>query len=105
MTYASGCKCHGTTFCPDLICIGMDDDVPVFVRRDSEEGRAAVAYQAERKEREQTEVERLRAALAQCAAPFDTGPTTLSMAPHIISTEFQRRMNIAAMALTAGERE
>lgn len=35
------CKCHGETFCPDLVCIGYDDDVPVFVRRDSDEGRAA----------------------------------------------------------------
>lgn len=46
---------------------------------------------------------RLRAALEKCAAPFDTGPTTLGMAPHIISTEFQRRMNIAAFALISGE--
>lgn len=37
--YRGGCKCHGQTFCPDLICIGYDDDVPVFVRRDSPEGR------------------------------------------------------------------
>lgn len=34
-----GCKCHGETFCPDLICIGYEDDVPIFVRRDSPEGR------------------------------------------------------------------
>lgn len=38
-----GCRCHGETFCPDLICIGMEDDVPVFVRRDSAEGMAAAA--------------------------------------------------------------
>lgn len=38
-----GCQCHGETFCPDLICIDMEDDVPVFVRRDSEEGIAALA--------------------------------------------------------------
>ncbi len=37
-----GCKCHGMTFCPDLVCIGLEDDVPVFVRRDSEEARAAL---------------------------------------------------------------
>lgn len=41
--YASGCKCHGATFCPDEICIGYEDDQPIYVRRDSEEGRAAVA--------------------------------------------------------------
>lgn len=44
-------------------------------------------------------ISHLHAALVQCAAPFDTGPTTLAMAPHITSTEFQRRMNIAAYAL------
>jgi hypothetical protein len=34
------CDCHGTTFCPDEICIGYEDDVPVYVRRDSPEGLA-----------------------------------------------------------------
>ena len=28
-----GCKCHGMTFCPDLVCVGYEDDVPVFERR------------------------------------------------------------------------
>jgi len=28
-----GCKCHGETFCPDLVCVGYEDDVPVFERR------------------------------------------------------------------------
>lgn len=50
--------------------------------------------------RHEQEVEQLRAALEKCAAPFDTGPTTMQIAPILISTEFQRRMNIAAMALT-----
>lgn len=38
-----GCRCHGETFCPDLICVGLDDDVPVYVRRDS---ATAIAWQA-----------------------------------------------------------
>jgi hypothetical protein len=29
-----GCKCHGETFCPNLVCIGLEDDVPIFVRKD-----------------------------------------------------------------------
>ena len=54
------CKCHDATFCPDEICIGYEDDVPVFVRRDSDEGRAAAAYQAEQLERrERSELARL----------------------------------------------
>jgi hypothetical protein len=36
-----GCKCHGETFCPDLVCIDLEDDVPVFVRKDSFEGKRA----------------------------------------------------------------
>ena len=43
MTYASGCKCHGETFCPDFVCIGFDDDVPVYVNRNTPEGKEAVA--------------------------------------------------------------
>lgn len=35
------CSCHGETFCPDLICVDMVDDQPVFARRDSPEGIAA----------------------------------------------------------------
>lgn len=59
--YASGCKCHGATFCPDLICVDMVDDVPVFARRDSPEGKA----QAERLalaeiDRDRREFERLK---------------------------------------------
>ena len=30
-----GCLCHGATFCPDLECIGYEDDVPIFVRKES----------------------------------------------------------------------
>jgi hypothetical protein len=30
-----GCKCHGMTFCPDLVCVGYEDDVPVYVRKNS----------------------------------------------------------------------
>lgn len=37
-----GCKCHGKTFCPDLVCIELENDVPIFVRRDSEEAHAAL---------------------------------------------------------------
>lgn len=36
-----GCRCHGQTFCPDLVCIGYEDDVPMYVRKDSELGRRA----------------------------------------------------------------
>lgn len=28
-----GCKCHGETFCPDLVFTGYCDDVPMFERR------------------------------------------------------------------------
>lgn len=38
------CKCHpNQTFCPDLVCVDMEDDVPIFARRDSPEGREAIA--------------------------------------------------------------
>jgi len=30
-----GCKCHGMTFCPDLVFVGYDDDQPVFKRKDN----------------------------------------------------------------------
>lgn len=40
-----GCKCHGETFCPDLICIDLVDDVPVYVRKDSPRGQAMVRKQ------------------------------------------------------------
>lgn len=36
------CDCHGTTFCPDEICIGYENDVPIYVRRDGPEVRRAV---------------------------------------------------------------
>lgn len=38
------CKCHpDETFCPDMVCVDFDDDAPVFARRDSPEGQAAIA--------------------------------------------------------------
>lgn len=46
MTYGSGCKCHGVTFCPDLICVGMEDDQPIFARKDSPEGIAQLELEA-----------------------------------------------------------
>lgn len=62
MSYASGCKCHGATFCPDLICIGYEDDVPVYVRRDSADGVAALASRQEAAEQhDRSEYARLRA--------------------------------------------
>lgn len=30
-----GCSCHGETFCPDLVCVGYEDDQPIFERRKS----------------------------------------------------------------------
>jgi hypothetical protein len=54
-----GCSCHGETFCPDLIGVGYEDDIPIFVRRDSPEGRAAVAREHEQR----------AAALVRDAAP------------------------------------
>jgi hypothetical protein len=45
---------------------------------------------------------RLRAALRECGAPFDTGPTTIASAAEIIADEFERRLNIAANALNDG---
>lgn len=41
-----GCKCHGELFCPDLICIDMEDDVPIFVRKDSPQGVLTAARRA-----------------------------------------------------------
>jgi hypothetical protein len=38
-----GCKCHGETFCPDEIFIGMEDDQPIFAKRDSVEGMSALS--------------------------------------------------------------
>lgn len=29
-----GCKCHGDTFCPDLMFVGFENDVPIYVRAD-----------------------------------------------------------------------
>lgn len=41
------CKCHDKTFCPDEICIGYDDDdVPIYVRRDSDEGIKQALFSA-----------------------------------------------------------
>jgi hypothetical protein len=48
------------------------------------------------------EIERLRAALRVCGAPFDTGPTTVMGAAQIIGAEFERRMNYAANTLNDG---
>jgi hypothetical protein len=45
-----GCECHGATFCPDLICIGYDSDVPIYVRKDSPGGQAQLAWEAKRGE-------------------------------------------------------
>lgn len=47
----------------------------------------------------------LRAALKECGAPFDTGPTTVDGAYRLIADEFQRRMNVAANTLNDGTRE
>lgn len=60
MSYASGCRCHGATFCPDLICIGYEDDVPVYVRRDSADGRMASEREAA-EQHDRSEYARLRA--------------------------------------------
>lgn len=44
-----------------LICLGYDDDVPVFVPRDSPEGIAAAEFQRKRKEdAERAELARLK---------------------------------------------
>ena len=39
-------------------------------------------------------------ALEACAAPWDSGPTTVQGAAALLAKEFQRRMNIAGAALT-----
>ena len=46
------------------------------------------------------EITRLRAALAECCAPFDTGPTTVLEGAALVAREFQRRMDIAANAIS-----
>jgi hypothetical protein len=49
------------TFDPELICIGYEDDVPVFVRRDSPEGTQAAIVEARAiEERERAELARLK---------------------------------------------
>ena len=47
-----------------------------------------------------TEIERLRAALTECSAPYDSGPTTVLDGARLVATEFQRRMDIAGSALS-----
>ena len=51
------------------------------------------------KTRLEKEVERLRSALAECCAPFDTGPTTVLEGAVLVQAEFQRRMDLAANTL------
>ena len=46
------------------------------------------------------EIERLRSALAECCAPFDTGPTTVLESAALVQAEFQRRIDIAANAIS-----
>lgn len=61
MSYAMGCRCHGATFCPDLICIGYDEDVPIYVRRDGPDGKVALASRQEAEEQhDRAEYARLR---------------------------------------------
>ena len=45
------------------------------------------------------EIERLRQALSQCCAPFDTEPTTVLEGAALVEREFQRRMDLAANAI------
>jgi hypothetical protein len=40
------CVCHDMTFCPDLVCIGYEDDVPIYVPRTRENN--AIALKRER---------------------------------------------------------
>ena len=56
------CKCHpDKTFCPDMICVGFEDDIPIFERRDSPEGIAAAALRERAEEkRDRAEYERLK---------------------------------------------
>ena len=46
------------------------------------------------------EIERLRAALTECSAPYDSGPTTVLDGARLVAAEFQRRMDIAGSALS-----
>lgn len=46
------CKCHpDKTFCPDMICVDMVDDVPVWARKDSPEGQEMERRVAENERR------------------------------------------------------
>lgn len=47
----------------------------------------------------------MREALEKCAAPWDSGPTTVPAVIPLLSAEFQRRMNIAGGALVAPSKE
>ena len=51
------------------------------------------------------EIERLRAALAECSADFAGPPCTIPEGFRIVSVEFQRRMHVAAAALVRTEDE
>lgn len=51
-------------------------------------------------QRQASEIERLRAALTECSAPYDSGPTTVLDGARLVAAEFQRRMDIAGSALS-----
>lgn len=48
---------------------------------------------------QKAEIKRLRAALEQCAATFDSGPCTVFEGYAIAAAELRRRMEIAGTAL------
>jgi hypothetical protein len=51
------------------------------------------------------EIERLRAALAHCAASFQAEPGTVMSTAGQVAREFQRRLQIAAEALAASNQQ
>ena len=80
------------TFDPDLICVGYDDDVPVFVRRDSPEGQVAVE-----REREAAAKERIRDAAPELYEACAEAILRCSM------SDSMRRQLHAALAKARGE--
>ena len=63
------CACHGTTICPDEIFLGYENDVPIYVRRDSQEGTAEIARRTTPPLPHPTDIAAMREAAAQAVDP------------------------------------
>lgn len=78
----------------------MSDDLVAKLNRLAEAKDWGTGYGVELTLREAaTEIERLRAALRECAADYISPPCTIPQAAVYVGKEFNRRMHIAAEAL------